>query len=897
MGWDTRQSWTGELPAAEAVLLQRFDNIMGSGSTRTAPDAVGRDWTIRNFANSAHVDASRWGQRFTFNENAPATERTSMTVPHFAGMWPSSGKILLTAWAALRYAMGFTPIISTRNTPGAAPLVYLSTMADGRPRAQVYSATGALIHDQNEVLPWSTTIGEWLCFMLLVDLDAKTSQIAVVRHTAAEAHMAPVRAFTGEPNLACVADFEALTLSPAASYWANGRVDEIGLFHPGPGFDFAAHVEAVRRNCWAEGANHETGGAANLTVSEQQVTATGAATLRTGAEHRTWQASPAVDLAAPISGTAAALLSDDGGATWSDPIDAHALPASFDGLVRWLIPLEQGEVFRGLELVEPEPVPVLDPVADVAISQHDAIEVAISGSWRGVPQFEVVAETGIHATIEGTTLTITSGLSAGAFTVTLTATDDTEQTSEPVTIRVDVAVLPWEPPENPVFPRAPLIVHNDAGRREVVIDDPAEAKLGREVNGAQTLTFVLPATHPKALALAPERTVEAAGDRYRIRRLTHTRDGGVPMVEAYCEAGWYDLRTAGRVRERDFNGATAAQSLEYVLQGTGWTIGAVTVTTRRTWTMEAQTSLAALRAIADVHGGDLTFDNEARTVSLLTFAGRDRGVAFFHGQALTDAKRVEDTTQLLTRIEPRNEEGVGIESVNGGVPYLEDYSFTDEIKHGIYNFASGTSPQTMLAMTVAAIGKRAQPAVSYEATIADLSAWSGQSVDRFDVGDRVLIVDPELGIESTQRIVAMDYDLLHPWQSRITLSEKLRELGSDAAGGANAGVLSTGADIDTRDIVPFNLLRNARFDNGLAHWAASGATVVDGGATGNRSVRFGSGTRWIEQTVAVDTRDAYTFSMQVDHDGGPANWLPDMQVVAEVTYSDGTTETITLELT
>ena len=48
--------------------------------------------------------------------------------------------------------------------------------------------------------------------------------------------------------------------------------------------------------------------------------------------------------------------------------------------------------------------------------------------------------------------------------------------------------------------------------------------------------------------------------------------------------------------------------------------------------------------------------------------------------------------------------------------------------------------------------------------------------------------------------------------------------------------LTTGTDIDTRDMVPFNLLLNARFDNGLAHWAASGARIVPDGATGPNAV-------------------------------------------------------------
>ena len=93
--------------------------------------------------------------------------------------------------------------------------------------------------------------------------------------------------------------------------------------------------------------------------------------------------------------------------------------------------------------------------------------------------------------------------------------------------------------------------------------------------------------------------------------------------------------------------------------------------------------------------------------------------------------------------------------------------------------------------------------------------------------------------------------------------------------------------------MPFNLLQNARFDNGLAHWAASGASIVPEGVTGPNAVELGGGgTRWIEQTVAPDTRDVYTLSFQLDALGWPQGITPELVVVAEVTYDDGTTETI-----
>lgn len=891
MSWDTRLAWASEYPADQAVSVLRLESQSGTGADRTTPADAGVDGTIVKWtAASAALNAGNRGNRLLCNANAPATEQTSVRVPYFEGLWPSSGKLLLSIWAGLRYAMTFSPLMSTRNTSGKAPLAYLSTMSDGRPRAMVYDASGALILDRSETLPWSAAANVWTCYMMLLDLDAKTSQIACVRHTAQDKFVGPVRSFSGTPNAACEADLHALTLSPTAAYWSNGYFDEIVVAHPGATFDLEDWAEQVRLSLHANGRDSANPG---LNVTDTGVAATTSAVLSTGAEEHSWLATPAVEPRVAISGTPLALLSTDGGITWTEP--SAELPETFDGLVRWQIPLEQGEIFRGLDLIEAQPVPVLDPVPDIEITQHDAIEITLTGSWTGTPTIQAISDSGIQVGVDATKLTITSSLSAGDFTITASVTDDTGQTSEPISIRVTVTVLPWDPPENPVFPRAPIIVHNAAGQREAIIADASSAVLTREVNGEQSVTFAVPAAHRHAAHLIAERGVEVVDNLYRIRRLTDYRYDGVAMVEVYAEALWYDLRTAGRVRARNFNGATADQALSYVLDGKGWTVDAVTVTTRRTYELENQTTLSALRKIAEIHGGDLVFNNHERTVSLLTFSGRDRGVAFFHGQALSDARRIEDTTQLLTRIEPRNEEGVGIEAVNNGVPYLENFSFTSEIRHGVYNFASGTSPQTMLAMTVAAIGKRAVPAVSYEATVADLSAWSGQEIDRFDCGDQVLIVDQELGIESTQRIVAMEYDLLQPWASRITLNEKLRELGSDTAA-TEAGVLTTGADMDTRDLVPFNLLRNARFDNGLAHWASSGATVVDGGATGTRSVSLGAGTRWIEQTVATDTRDAYTFSMQVDQDGGPAVWVPDVQAIAEITYADGSSETIALEL-
>ncbi len=68
--------------------------------------------------------------------------------------------------------------------------------------------------------------------------------------------------------------------------------------------------------------------------------------------------------------------------------------------------------------------------------------------------------------------------------------------------------------------------------------------------------------------------------------------------------------------------------MNYALLGTGWSVGNVTVTTKRTWQSTEKNALSILRATQNIHGGDLIFDSANRLVHLLTFGGTDSGALF-----------------------------------------------------------------------------------------------------------------------------------------------------------------------------------------------------------------------------------------------------------------------------
>ena len=72
---------------------------------------------------------------------------------------------------------------------------------------------------------------------------------------------------------------------------------------------------------------------------------------------------------------------------------------------------------------------------------------------------------------------------------------------------------------------------------------------------------------------------------------------------------------------------------------------------------------------------------------------------------------------------------------------------------------------------------------------------------------------------------------------------------------------------DIAELVPFNLLRNSRADDGLAYWVSSGFEADgENGASGTASFKaegVACMTKSLSQTVYPANRDSYTISAQI----------------------------------
>nr|DAO60976.1 MAG TPA: tail protein [Caudoviricetes sp.] len=487
------------------------------------------------------------------------------------------------------------------------------------------------------------------------------------------------------------------------------------------------------------------------------------------------------------------------------------------------------------------------------------------------------------------------------FKVTLT-TSDTTKTPKLVDIRLyDIPKAPYEK-----IGYARPVVLDSNGAWEAVLENAYDIIVTGEINGEDTLTFSIPYRDSKRKYIDNEKKIQIVDDVYKIRTITDVKDStGSTITQVYAEAEFYDLTFSVRKEEKKFDAETADVAMAYALADTEWSVGTVNVTTKRTWTSTEKNTLSILRSIANLHGGDLVFDCPNRLVHLLTVNGKDSGALFAYKKNMKSIERIVDTRSLVTRLYAVGADGLTFSDINGGKPYLEDYTYSKEIRITTLDCSSFTNPYQMKEFTAMRLAEYCKPTVSYVLNAMDLSVLTGYEHEAWNLGDYVRVEDKELGLSVTTRIVRREYNLQEPWNTVLELSTTLKNLGSsvstlDTIADSLEGT-SVVSNNDIRELVPFNHLRNSRADDDMAYWVNSGFEA-DGanGASGTASfkaVGVAGMTKSMSQTVYPSNRSSYTLSAQIASDN-LEKLSDDAQVGIEVVieYEDGTTETRFIDL-
>ncbi len=225
-------------------------------------------------------------------------------------------------------------------------------------------------------------------------------------------------------------------------------------------------------------------------------------------------------------------------------------------------------------------------------------------------------------------------------------------------------------------------------------------------------------------------------------------------------------------REFTAEGATAGQMAEYALSGTGWTCtSAIPGGRLRSIRMRNTSAYGIIMRIVEAFFCEVEFDTIHKTVSLKEQVGGDRGAYFIRGLNLLELTDRADSYDYATRIIPIGADGLGIESVNGGVAYLENHQHSTKDKCVIWEDSSYTDPNDLKGDAERKLAEISKPKRTLQARTADLARMKpGYGMLAYSVGDTVTLVDSDAGIRERQRIVRTVEYLESPQKNTCDIS-------------------------------------------------------------------------------------------------------------------------------
>lgn len=248
--------------------------------------------------------------------------------------------------------------------------------------------------------------------------------------------------------------------------------------------------------------------------------------------------------------------------------------------------------------------------------------------------------------------------------------------------------------------------------------------------------------------ILPEYYVQTDSARYTIKE-------AAPDEKDAEYHGQLDLEDLQRTPYKQFtsNGQTLQAAAEAALTGTGWTVSTTITSVRNVQKFKAL-PLDILYAIRDAWMCEIRFDNLNNVVYFEDTFGEDKGVYFMRGLNLRKAYSSVDSYDYVTRIIPYGADGLTIESVNGGIPYVENYQYSPKILTLIWEDSSYEDAATLKADAEKKLADLSKPKTSYDCDVIDLAKMSGKyAVFDYEIGDTIHLVDNLTGIDDRQRIV------------------------------------------------------------------------------------------------------------------------------------------------
>lgn len=211
----------------------------------------------------------------------------------------------------------------------------------------------------------------------------------------------------------------------------------------------------------------------------------------------------------------------------------------------------------------------------------------------------------------------------------------------------------------------------------------------------------------------------------------------------------------------------------------GWSLVFKADTKKRTVTGNNINKFSLINEIIQKFKAEIRFDNKKKTVTVGYDLGEDNGSYFTDELNIKDIHFTADSYDLVTRIIPIGRDNLGIEKVNDGKPYIDNFEYSKKIKTMYWEDNRYLNVHSLFDDANKKLKKLSTPNITYEIDVIDLSENLKYEFLKMNLGDKVTLINKNSQKKEQFRIIKLVKYFKDSFRNEITLGTKVPDLTTD----------------------------------------------------------------------------------------------------------------------
>ena len=252
-------------------------------------------------------------------------------------------------------------------------------------------------------------------------------------------------------------------------------------------------------------------------------------------------------------------------------------------------------------------------------------------------------------------------------------------------------------------------------------------------SGLDELNFSISVWDEDYPLIQEESSIKEESDGQACAYLVKAIDAGKNIANVKCQIDldeWKSVMTVGYD-----SGSNTFPAIVNAVKPTGWTVvNNSGMTGARTIKLDAATPYDVLEQCRSTFSGaTFRFDNIAKKITLVNMnAGQNLGAFVTRDLNLKEDNYKGKSTTFATRLYAYGKDGMSFASINGGKPYVDNFTYSSRVICAYWKDERYTVAQNLLADAQAKLAEMAVPQRSFDCSVVDLAKTNPAKYSELD---------------------------------------------------------------------------------------------------------------------------------------------------------------------